>query len=127
LAHFDKTICAFRSPLSSVLKESCEKRRERHHASKQRDVVSCTHSTLLHAAGSLSATVWSTSFQSELTGGSSTPPPSLSELRCPALRFVNNRYYPVGLRFHQMNHDWFTLRRPCSRHLAMKMAPTQQL
>lgn len=27
-----------------------------------------------------------------------------------------------GLRFHQMNHDWFTLRRLMSRPLAMKMA-----
>jgi hypothetical protein len=31
------------------------------------------------------------------------------------------------LRFHQMNHDWFTLRRLRSRPLVMEKAPTQQL
>jgi hypothetical protein len=30
-------------------------------------------------------------------------------------------------RFHQMNHDWFTLRRLRSRLLAMEKALTQQL
>jgi hypothetical protein len=32
-----------------------------------------------------------------------------------------------SLRFHQMNHDWFTLRRLMSRLLAMEKAFTQQL